>query len=206
MAAPRDGQRDLLRRVSAVSNIATTLDSPQGTLMASEPGTPNEEPQPSTVELHGQPQHGPVPLQEPTVVPASWLQKSLLSFGWGFNSAIGVSLTNIISDGGGIRGYASLLMLRALMIHIGRIELSYNEAHTSSYQPCKRPESSNQKRRVTDLDEGCLIEYLPCHYFGNFFPDQKASLLIDGRLYCRDKYRRVGCLMDLVEEVELTVP
>lgn len=167
MAAPSDRQRDLLRRVSAISNIATTLDSPQGTLIASEPETPNEEPQPATVEHNAQPQHAPVPLQEPIVVPESWLQKSLLSFGWGFNSTTGVSLTNIISDGGGIRGYASLLMLRALMIHIGRIEL-YNQAHTSSYQPCERPAFSNQ-RRVTDLDEGSLIEYLPCHYFGNFF-------------------------------------
>ncbi len=86
------------------------------------------------------------------------------------------------------------------MIHIGRIELSYKQAHTSSYQPCERPAFSNQ-RRVTDLDEGSLIEYLPCHYFGNFFLAQKASLLIDGRLYCRNKHRRVGCLMDLVEEV-----
>lgn len=177
MAAPSDGQRDLLHRVSAISNIATTLDSPQGTLMASEPGTPNEEPQPSTVEHDPQPQHGPVPLQEPILVPESWLQKSLLSFGWGYNSASGVSLTNIISDGGGIRGYASLLMLRALMIHIGRIELSYDQAHTSSYQPCERPASSNQKRRVTDLDEGSLIEYLPCHYFGNIFPRSKGFVV-----------------------------
>lgn len=176
MAAPGDGQRGLLHRVSAISNIATTLDSPEGTLMASEPRTPNEEPQQAIFEHNTQPQHEPVPLQEPIVVPESWLQKSLLSFGWGFNSATGVSLTNIISDGGGIRGYASLLMLRALMIHIGRIELSYNQAHTSSYQPCERPASSNQ-RRGTDLDEGSLIEYLPCHYFGNFFPAQKGFVV-----------------------------
>ena len=32
-------------------------------------------------------------------------------------------------------------------------------------------------------------------------PEQKALLLIDGRLHCGNKYWRVGCLMDLVEEV-----
>jgi hypothetical protein len=166
MAAPGDGQQDLLRRVSAISNIATTLDSPQGTLMASEPGTPNEEPQLSTVALDVNPQDELVPEIETFVVPTSWLQKTLLSFGWFSFPQQVFHLTNIISDGGGIRGYASLLMLRALMIHIGDIELSYNEAHTSSYQPCERPKSSNLKTRVTDLDEGSLLEYLPCHYFG----------------------------------------
>jgi hypothetical protein len=85
-------------------------------------------------------------------------------------------LVNIISDGGGIRGYASLLMLRALMIHIGDIELSYNEAHTSSYQPCERPKSPNLKTRVTDLDEGSLLEYLPCHYFGTIISFPIKSL------------------------------
>jgi hypothetical protein len=87
MEAPGDRQRDLLRRVSAISNIATTLDSPQGTLMASEPGTPNEEPQLSTVERDARPQDELVPEIETFVVPASWLQKTLLSFGWFFISA-----------------------------------------------------------------------------------------------------------------------
>jgi hypothetical protein len=88
------------------------------------------------------------------------------------------ALADIISDGGGIRGYASLLMLRALMVHIGRIELEHNKPHNSSYQPFERPESPKLKTRATDIDESSLIEYLPCHYFGNYFPNQTSSVLM----------------------------
>lgn len=81
MAAPGDGPGDLLCRVSAISNIVTSFDSPQGTLMASEPGTPNLVPPPSVVEPDAHPQDVPVPLTESLDVPVSWLQKTLLSFG-----------------------------------------------------------------------------------------------------------------------------
>ena len=81
MAAPGDGQGDPLRRVGAISNIATSFDSPQETLMASEPGTPNLVPPPSVVEPDAHPQDVPIPLTEPLDIPLSWLQKTLLSFG-----------------------------------------------------------------------------------------------------------------------------
>ena len=58
-------------------------------------------------------------------------------------------------------------MLRELMIHIGRIEQSYNEAHSSSYKPCEKPKPPKLTTRETNLEEGAYsIEYLPCHYFG----------------------------------------
>lgn len=82
MAAPNDGLRDLHRQVSTVSNIETNFDSPQGTLMASEPGTPNQEPQVSTIDSSAHPPDDPGPLIEPFVVSESWKQKTLLSFGW----------------------------------------------------------------------------------------------------------------------------
>jgi hypothetical protein len=81
MEAPGDGPGDLLRRVSAISNIATSFDSPQGTLMASEPGTPSQVPPSSVVEPDAHPQDVPIPFTESLDVPASWLQKTLLSFG-----------------------------------------------------------------------------------------------------------------------------
>jgi hypothetical protein len=117
------------------------------------------------------------------------------------------ALANAIQDGGGIRGYASLLMLKALMLKIGQIELSYNDkAHTSSYQPCERPKSEILKTRVTDLDESSLVEYLPCHYFGNSLSHPDYSVLIDDRLYCWNKYRGVSHWKRLHRHLELTVP
>jgi hypothetical protein len=53
------------------------------------------------------------------------------------------------------------------MIHIGRIEQAYNEAHSTSYKPCEKPRLLNLKTRETKLEEGAYsVEYLPCHYFG----------------------------------------
>lgn len=67
---------------------------------------------------------------EPTMddEPASWRQKSLLTF-----------------DGGGIRGYTSLLLLEELMIHIGRTEHTYNVVHATSYGPCEKPKGLNHR-------------------------------------------------------------
>jgi len=72
------------------------------------------------------------------------------------------------ADGGGIRGYASLLMIAELMRHIGRIERDnkQHEIHSSSFAPFEKP--TDIKTYKTGIaEEGSLIcEYLPCHYFG----------------------------------------
>lgn len=81
-----------------------------------------------------------------------------------------------MSDGGGIRGYASLLLLEKLMMEIGKIERSteyldiHDEPHPTSFMPFPKP--NNLETRRTDKHryrEGAHVEdYFPCHYFGQF--------------------------------------
>lgn len=63
--------------------------------------------------------------------------------------------TILTLDGGGVRGYSSLLILKELMIRIGKKEQELNgNARSSSYSPLSKSAS-----HVADT------EYLPCHYF-----------------------------------------
>ncbi|KAK3349387.1 patatin-like phospholipase-domain-containing protein [Lasiosphaeria hispida] len=62
-------------------------------------------------------------------------------------------------DGGGIRGYSSLIILRALMKQIAEIEqnlepVAISSAHTDRIDPGSIPENVLRKG-----------QYLPCHYF-----------------------------------------
>lgn len=92
-------------------------------------------------------------------------------------------------DGGGIRGYGSLLILRDLMSKIGdeerRIDREDGPAHSSfspfPYKPISRvvestSESYHSRNRFEDSDAGLYNAsptdglphsslYLPCHYF-----------------------------------------
>ena len=66
-----------------------------------------------------------------------WSRKNLLAFGtWAhaFVKGSGLWLT-IIPDGGGVRGFSSLLILQAIMIEIARIEKERNSQATSSAYP-----------------------------------------------------------------------
>jgi len=79
------------------------------------------------------------------------------------------------------------------MLEIAHIELDHSEgSHSSSYKPFERPKSTKLETRPTELDEGDLIEYLPCHYFGNIPSDQRSSVLTSYRLYRRNQYGRVS--------------
>ncbi|MCJ1450761.1 hypothetical protein MMC28_001095 [Mycoblastus sanguinarius] len=68
-------------------------------------------------------------------------------------------------DGGGVRGYSSLLILRELMRMIGDIErLADGDATSSAYSPlidCLPDEARTALRSDTQP----LSKYLPCHYF-----------------------------------------
>ena len=65
---------------------------------------------------------------------------------------------NILSlDGGGVRGYSSLLILKRIMEEVGRIERENNpDARSSSYSPLVSP-LPQLAAETTD--------YRPCHYF-----------------------------------------
>ncbi|KAF4636644.1 hypothetical protein G7Y89_g1453 [Cudoniella acicularis] len=97
--------------------------------------------------------------------------------------------------GGGIRGYASFLMIEELMILIGDKEKSYQEKHTSSFEPCQKPlflrSQSNQRAN--------RIEYLPCHYFDYMIGTSTGELIATmlGRWWmsvaeCRKIYKNIG--------------
>ncbi len=78
-------------------------------------------------------------------------------------------------DGGGIRGYSALLILRALMRAIGDLERTYpgdpaqSSFHPLSAAPCviatdaTDAESLNSKIIIPEVTE--TSPWLPCHYF-----------------------------------------
>ncbi|EKJ69740.1 hypothetical protein FPSE_10056 [Fusarium pseudograminearum CS3096] len=76
-----------------------------------------------------------------------WAKKTILTF-----------------DGGGIRGYASLLVLKRIMTTIRTLERQHEDpAPSSSYYSWMRP--SNQRTTEANADSDRVDEYLPCHYF-----------------------------------------
>ena len=97
---------------------------------------------------------------------------------------IPVYFTDHKVDGGGIRGYGSLLILQDLMEKIGELEKQYGGAE-SSFAPCvykpTKPGSGETNREMkrfstaskssslvaTELDEppSNSALFLPCHYF-----------------------------------------
>lgn len=83
-----------------------------------------------------------------------WDQKSILSL-----------------DGGGIRGYSSLLILRALMKAIGEIERNWpSDPAESSFHPLEPPSVSDAFHRYPEVntkhtERTASSPWLPCHYF-----------------------------------------
>ncbi|MCJ1349383.1 hypothetical protein MMC31_007623 [Peltigera leucophlebia] len=79
-----------------------------------------------------------------------WDQKSILSL-----------------DGGGIRGYSSLLILRALMNAIGEIERKWSsDPAESSFHPLEQPPSVDSDAPPRDpILNTASSPWLPCHYF-----------------------------------------
>lgn len=104
----------------------------------------------------------------------SWRKKSILTCGQ-YTSLRLLTKDGLnfgLPDGGGIRGYGSLLIIQELMAYIGAIERSlahpeiHTEKHTSSFEPWERPRGI--KARTTGMEGSYSYEYLPCHYFGKF--------------------------------------
>ncbi|KAF4461326.1 Calcium-independent phospholipase A2-gamma [Fusarium albosuccineum] len=73
--------------------------------------------------------------------------------------------TVVTFDGGGIRGYSSLLILKKIMLEIRRLELLHEEypAPSSDYYPWM--EGSWHGPVKVDREPERVDEYLPCHYF-----------------------------------------
>lgn len=73
----------------------------------------------------------------------------------------------ITIDGGGIRGYASAIMIEALMKEIGKCEREHSESHVTSFHPYEKPILDRNVTRGYNRHDGSYASaYLPCHYFG----------------------------------------
>ncbi len=98
-------------------------------------------------------------------------------------STAGRTKSDIDPDGGGIRGYGSLLILQDLMNKIGDLEKTLDESTVSSFSPCEyRPttvkpaNTSSGSASSLHSDAGTSgptklhglpnsAVFLPCHYF-----------------------------------------
>ena len=99
---------------------------------------------------------------------------------------------NILTlDGGGVRGYSSLLILRALMEEIANVEQAENaEAKFSAYSPFVDCSSEQNSAPFTNskFDDGARgnksAAYRPCHYFDYIGGSSSGGLiaLMLGRL------------------------
>ena len=76
------------------------------------------------------------------------------------------AIKSILSiDGGGIRGYSSLIILQALMEEIGKIEQAHNPKATSSIYSSALGRLDDAIRAVPTPDAMPVSRYRPCHYF-----------------------------------------
>ncbi|KAL6712759.1 hypothetical protein ACLMJK_009697 [Lecanora helva] len=82
---------------------------------------------------------------------APWDQKAILSL-----------------DGGGIRGYSALLIIRAIMEAIKAVEMKYPDGDgpaESSYHPLSSNPEHIMGTRVPQRENRQASKWLPCHYF-----------------------------------------
>ena len=76
------------------------------------------------------------------------------------------AIKSILSiDGGGIRGYSSLIILQALMEEIGKIEQAHNPKATSSIYSSALGRLDDAVCAVPTPDAMPVARYRPCHYF-----------------------------------------
>lgn len=103
-----------------------------------------------------------------------WDVKIGLAFGW-FTQNPGCRKkgTLTMADGGGVRGYFSLLVLEDLMREIQRQEqLDGDIQH--SFHPCDRP--------ADFLGED--VPFLPCHYFDYIGGTSTGAYAVSSHLLC----------------------
>jgi hypothetical protein len=99
-----------------------------------------------------------------------WDYKNILSLGRLLVNGNEIKL--ICTDGGGIRGYYSLLILKQLMMTIQQLELDYSDGRgveapaVTSFSPCIQPLNVCHSVISTDSDhQNNHKVFLPCHYF-----------------------------------------
>lgn len=107
--------------------------------------------------------------------------QAIISFGQARRSKEIDRHADCVTDGGGIRGYASLLILRALMEKVGIGERRIDSAAKAGFAPCMYEPTENgvstpyiedieslEANDVTETNSRGLSYdslFLPCHYF-----------------------------------------
>lgn len=105
-----------------------------------------------------------------------WRKRNLLSLGMSSCPLTRPSFADSFSDGGGIRGYWTLLVLKRLMELIYHEEKKQAQAAPTgqtlfhSFWPQKYPEHVSQLPEEDENDDGYKTNpasrmFLPCHYF-----------------------------------------
>ena len=104
-----------------------------------------------------------------------WVKKTLLSLGMFTipSRDLMLALNNcfVFPDGGGVRGYSSLLILEALMKEIAIIERQDQPGAVNSVYPLtRRPRTplhlrESKNRNITVYGRLASSHYFPCHYF-----------------------------------------
>jgi hypothetical protein len=107
------------------------------------------------------------PMNQPQIPAAEspvWTRKFLLSLGV-YSNSTKYKLKPLYSetDGGGVRGYSTLLILQELMKICGSLEMRDDPGATSSYHPI--PFQIQQDSYVTKTQSPRSSRYLPVHYF-----------------------------------------
>ncbi|KAH6640517.1 patatin-like phospholipase-domain-containing protein [Chaetomium tenue] len=130
-----------------LEETATQIPGPVSALRSSKPPKPKR-----------------VPTRVSIVAPKGSTGSDVTSPRSGSSGGLNVSTTTwkrliLTIDGGGIRGYSSLIVLRALMQEIERIEQTLEPRASASTQTDRIP-----REQIPDdvFREG---QYLPCHYF-----------------------------------------
>lgn len=99
-----------------------------------------------------------------------WKRKTLLTLGTYTTNPMCERNTYTLLDGGGVRGYSSLLILRELMKQITVLE-QLDPQTTCSVSPLRKrihPSTTNSLQAPESSQHGsggALLDYLPCHYF-----------------------------------------
>ncbi|CAM1502760.1 Fc.00g075360.m01.CDS01 [Cosmosporella sp. VM-42] len=75
--------------------------------------------------------------------------------------------TVLCFDGGGVRGYSSLLILKRLMMRIQEIELAPPDGQIPAHYSRIYPWMGNEFYEENEIGKqsACLDNFLPCHYF-----------------------------------------